>query len=152
MNPIYIGMILLEKNRWGTREPSYRISDWVGRFTNAGFDGTWLQVTSTTPASPTMGGNYSVHAGVTGTTCTINWTPRTAGPWQDEGWVTGFQIVSMLPRKSDFNYDWSVDSADLALFVQVWLNIGESLPQDLNSDNKVDLNDFALFAEEWLKE
>ena len=42
MNPIYIGTLLLEKNRWGSREPSYRVSDWLGRFADAGFDGMEL--------------------------------------------------------------------------------------------------------------
>ncbi len=60
-----------------------------------GFSGTWIQVTSTDPCNPTMWGNYSVHSGVTGATCTINWTPRTVGEWQDEGWVIGFQIVTL---------------------------------------------------------
>jgi len=42
MHAIYIGTILLEKNRWGTREPSYRVSDWLDRFADAGFDGMEL--------------------------------------------------------------------------------------------------------------
>ncbi len=43
-NPIYIGTILLEPNRWKRPEktPSYRVSEWVSRFKAAGFDGMEL--------------------------------------------------------------------------------------------------------------
>ncbi|MFW6146419.1 MAG: sugar phosphate isomerase/epimerase family protein [Planctomycetota bacterium] len=40
---IYIGTILLEKNRWTKeKEPTYRVSDWADRFAEAGFDGMEL--------------------------------------------------------------------------------------------------------------
>lgn len=40
MADIYIGTILLEKNRWKPgRIPSYEVSQWLDRFRNAGFDG-----------------------------------------------------------------------------------------------------------------
>ena len=44
MNPIYIGTILLEKNRWAGPQkiPSYRVSDWIDKFEEAGFDGMEL--------------------------------------------------------------------------------------------------------------
>lgn len=43
MNPIYIGTILLEKNRWANPKlPSYSVSDWIGRFRETGFDGIEL--------------------------------------------------------------------------------------------------------------
>jgi sugar phosphate isomerase/epimerase len=41
-NDIYIGTVLLERNRHSTRLPSLRVSDWVERFTEAGFDGVEL--------------------------------------------------------------------------------------------------------------
>jgi len=40
---IYIGTILLEKNRWTKdKTPTYRVSDWTERFAEAGFDGMEL--------------------------------------------------------------------------------------------------------------
>lgn len=40
---IYIGTILLEKNRWTKdKTPTYRVSDWTDRFAEAGFDGMEL--------------------------------------------------------------------------------------------------------------
>ena len=40
---IYIGSILLEMNRWTKdKQPTYRVSDWTGRFAEAGFDGMEL--------------------------------------------------------------------------------------------------------------
>ncbi len=40
---IYIGTILLELNRWGSpKTPTYRVSEWVDRFREAGFDGMEL--------------------------------------------------------------------------------------------------------------
>jgi sugar phosphate isomerase/epimerase len=42
-SPIYIGTILLERNRWQPgKQPSYRVSDWIERFQAAGFDGMEL--------------------------------------------------------------------------------------------------------------
>lgn len=40
--PIYIGTVCLEKNRWGSKEPSFKVSDWVERFRNDGFEGIEL--------------------------------------------------------------------------------------------------------------
>lgn len=40
--PIYISSVLLEKNRWGTRVPSLKVSDWSQRMFDAGFDGIEL--------------------------------------------------------------------------------------------------------------
>jgi sugar phosphate isomerase/epimerase len=41
--PLYIGTILLEKNRHtGDRKPTYRVSEWTERFRQAGLDGTEL--------------------------------------------------------------------------------------------------------------
>jgi sugar phosphate isomerase/epimerase len=40
---IYMGSVLLEKNRWaGKKSPTFRVSDWVDRFTEDGFDGVEL--------------------------------------------------------------------------------------------------------------
>lgn len=40
--PIYIGTVCLEKNRWGSKEPSFRVSEWAERFKADGFDGIEL--------------------------------------------------------------------------------------------------------------
>lgn len=42
-NPsIYLSSVLLEKNRWRSREPSFKVSDWSRRIADAGFDGIEL--------------------------------------------------------------------------------------------------------------
>ncbi len=40
--PIYIGTVALEKNRWGSREPSFKVSEWTKRFIDDGFEGMEL--------------------------------------------------------------------------------------------------------------
>lgn len=43
MTEIYICTVLLEKNRWSKgKEPTYKVSDWIGRFQEAGFAGIEL--------------------------------------------------------------------------------------------------------------
>lgn len=45
MHEIYIGTIALERNRWNRdagKAPTYLVSDWLGRFAQAGFDGIEL--------------------------------------------------------------------------------------------------------------
>ena len=41
-NAIYIGTVCLERNRWGSREPSFRVSEWLARFKADGFNGIEL--------------------------------------------------------------------------------------------------------------
>ncbi|MDT8389153.1 MAG: hypothetical protein RRC34_01425 [Lentisphaeria bacterium] len=40
--PVYISTVCLERNRWGSRQPSYRVSEWLPRFAADGFDGIEL--------------------------------------------------------------------------------------------------------------
>lgn len=40
--PIYLATVLLEINRWGSREPTLKVSEWAQRITDAGFDGVEL--------------------------------------------------------------------------------------------------------------
>lgn len=40
--PIYISTACLERNRWGSRQPSYRVSDWLSRFAADGYAGVEL--------------------------------------------------------------------------------------------------------------
>ena len=42
MARVLIGTIALEMNRWSNRVPSYKVSDWLSRFNNDGFDGMEL--------------------------------------------------------------------------------------------------------------
>ena len=50
---ILIGSILLERNRWkNPKTPSYRVSEWIERFSQAGFDGIELWEYHATLASP----------------------------------------------------------------------------------------------------
>jgi len=41
-NSFYIGTVCLERNRWGSRVPSFAVSEWLPRFTADGFDGVEL--------------------------------------------------------------------------------------------------------------
>ena len=50
---IYIGTILLELNRWGSpKTPTYKVSEWLYRFQEAGFDGMELWEYHATLAPP----------------------------------------------------------------------------------------------------
>jgi hypothetical protein len=41
MHPVYLGTVLLEKNRWTPdKRPSFAVSDWAARIAAAGFDGS----------------------------------------------------------------------------------------------------------------
>lgn len=84
-----------------------------------GFDGNYLQITSTDPNNPTVGGNYSVHSGVTGSTCTIKWEGLTGPEGRIDGYLEGFQIVKThlfdpIPADGSTIYD-SVDQLEWTL-------------------------------------
>ena len=105
-------------------EPTY-----CGQPTNTGFNGTWIQATSTTPAGPTLGASHAIFAGQTGSVATIMYTRRTAGVWQDEGWVAGIQIAEpptptvLIPHVGDH-----VDVPD-------WRTTTVAKPLDADGDN-----------------
>lgn len=42
MRRVYLGTVCLERNRWGSRQPSFRASEWIPRFMADGFDGVEL--------------------------------------------------------------------------------------------------------------
>ncbi len=50
---------------------------------------------------------------------------------------------------ADMTNDWVVDSNDLKVFVDYWLQTGECIPSDLNHSQSVDFNDFAIFGLQW---
>ncbi|MHC4498915.1 MAG: right-handed parallel beta-helix repeat-containing protein, partial [Planctomycetota bacterium] len=68
----------------------------------------------------------------------------------------GTQKASMPPYGwallADLTNDGLVDSADLAHWVQDWLNGGGEWPADLDRDGTVDMLDLALFAQDWFLE
>lgn len=50
---IYIGTVLLERNRWARgKKPTYLVSEWLARFAQAGFDGIELWENHAALASP----------------------------------------------------------------------------------------------------
>ena len=48
--------------------------------------------------------------------------------------------------------DGTVDLADLAVFVQLWLETGTANPADLDRNRAVDFTDFAILANDWLSQ
>jgi serine protease AprX len=62
----------------------------------------------------------------------------------------------VLPRlEGDFNFDYVVETADLALLAQHWLDTGciDPVPcyeYDLSGNNSIELSDFSIFAQNWL--
>jgi len=52
---------------------------------------------------------------------------------------------------ADITNDWIVDSNDLKVFVNYWLETGECIPGDLNRTQSTNFVDFALLANNWLR-
>ena len=52
---------------------------------------------------------------------------------------------------ADLTNNWVVDSNDLKVFVDYWLETGECIPGDLNRSQSVDFVDFALLANNLLR-
>jgi hypothetical protein len=50
---------------------------------------------------------------------------------------------------ADMTNDWVVNSNDLKVFVDYWMQTGECIPSDLNRSQSVDFNDFAIFGLQW---
>lgn len=77
---------------------------------------------------------------------------RTDIPWPMHGHDA--TQCSALPNKADFNFDWRVDFADLAVFVAHWLNDCNTPDWcdgcDFDKSTVVDLADFAEFSANWL--
>ncbi len=53
-------------------------------------------------------------------------------------------------RKSDFNQDGTVNSLDLSILVNEWLETGTGLQSDLTGSGTVDFYDYAILASDWL--
>ncbi|MDX1682437.1 MAG: TIM barrel protein [Phycisphaeraceae bacterium] len=41
-HPVYLATVGLDRNRWGSREPSFAVSEWLSRWQEDGFDGVEL--------------------------------------------------------------------------------------------------------------
>lgn len=41
-NPIYLATVCLDRNRWGSKQPAIKVSDWLDRIESDGFDGIEL--------------------------------------------------------------------------------------------------------------
>ena len=50
---------------------------------------------------------------------------------------------------ADITNDWTVDSDDLRVYVDYWLESGECIPGDFDRSQFVDFNDFAIFGSKW---
>jgi parallel beta-helix repeat protein len=50
---------------------------------------------------------------------------------------------------ADLTNDWIVDSNDLKVFADYWLQTGECIPSDFDRSRSVDFNDFAIFGGQW---
>jgi hypothetical protein len=50
---------------------------------------------------------------------------------------------------ADLTNDWIVDSNDLKIFADYWLQKGECIPSDFDRSRSVDFNDFAIFGGQW---
>jgi len=60
--------------------------------------------------------------------------------------------LSTVGNKADLNNDGSVNSEDLALFVEMWLVDDLFLPENINRKDSVNISDWAEFASQWLWE
>ena len=69
-------------------------------------------------------------------------------------WIQGVEVRYPLEFEGDFDYNSSVDSNDLKIFTDYWLE-NCSTPNwcggmDINKSGSVNFVDFCRFAENWL--
>ena len=68
-------------------------------------------------------------------------------------YALAFELLD--PLEADFKVDYVVNTEDLALLAQHWLNTGciDPVPcylYDLSDNDTIDLSDFSIFAQQWL--
>ena len=51
---------------------------------------------------------------------------------------------------ADITNDGTVNLADIAIFVQRWLETEGNIPADFNRNNEVNLLDYSIFVSDWL--
>ncbi|MDH4238652.1 MAG: hypothetical protein OEW48_03730 [Phycisphaerae bacterium] len=85
--------------------------------------------------------------------CLVGDEPAPNGNRRNMGAYGGTAEASKSPANwrniADMTNDWIVDSNDLKVFVDYWLQMGECIPSDLNYSQFVDFKDFALFGLQW---
>jgi len=103
---------------------------------------TWLQDKLTSPC---------IDAGNPG--CPVGEEPAPNGNRRNMGAYGGTTQASKSPTNwrsiADLTNDWMVDSNDLKVYVDYWLQTGMCLPSDFDRSKFVDFNDFALLAGNW---
>ncbi|MHC4643495.1 MAG: right-handed parallel beta-helix repeat-containing protein, partial [Planctomycetota bacterium] len=87
--------------------------------------------------------------------CPLGDEPVPNGNRRNMGAFGGTAEASKSPANwrsiADMTNDWAVDSNDLKVFVDYWLNTGECIPGDLNHNQSTNFADFALLANNWLQ-
>jgi len=87
--------------------------------------------------------------------CPVGDEPSPNGNRRNMGAYGGTAEASKSPPLwrsiADMTNDWVVDSNDLKVFVDYWLQEGECIPSDFDRSRSVDSNDFAIFAGQWQK-
>ena len=85
--------------------------------------------------------------------CPLGDEPDPNGNRINMGAYGGTAEASKSPGNSrniaDLTNDWAVDSNDLKVFVNYWLQTGECIPGDFDRSLFVDFNDFAIFGGQW---
>ncbi|NIP25879.1 MAG: hypothetical protein GWN55_15570 [Phycisphaerae bacterium] len=103
---------------------------------------TWIQDKVTSPC---------IDAGNPG--CPIEDEPAPNGNRINMGAYGGTIQASKSPPNwrsiADSTNDWTVNSKDLKVFANYWLQMGLCIPGDFNRSKFVDFNDFAIFGLYW---
>jgi len=105
---------------------------------------SWVQDDVTSPC---------IDAGNPG--CPLGDEPVPNGNRRNMGAYGGTAEASKSPINwrsiADLTNDWVVDSNDLKVFIDYWLETGECIPGDLNRNQSTNSADFALLANNWLR-
>jgi len=85
--------------------------------------------------------------------CPVGDEPAPNGNRRNIGAYGGTAEASKSPGNgrniADLTNDWAVDSNDLKVFVDYWLETGECIPGDFDRSQFVDFNDYSIFASQW---
>jgi hypothetical protein len=85
--------------------------------------------------------------------CPLGDEPAPNGNRRNMGAYGGTPEASKSPANwrsiADITNDWIVDSNDLKIFVDYWLETGECIPSDFDRSQFVDFNDFAILGGQW---
>ena len=85
--------------------------------------------------------------------CPVGDEPAPNGNRINMGAYGGTAEASKSPANwrsiADMTNDWVVDSNDLRVYVDYWLESGECIPGDFDRSQFVDFDDFAIFGLQW---